>query len=102
MITHKNLKIWKTLETDLSHLLKVYFVPCYFYLSISKGDLKNIKANQIAIQGNRNADVNSGPFCWVCAAGLSEPLPHYSLFCGQTKTPPQSLWGKYVIFAIPT
>ena len=20
---------------------------------------------------------------WVCAAGLSEPLPHYSLFCGQ-------------------
>ena len=19
-------------------------------------------------------------FCWVCAAGLSEPLPHYSLF----------------------
>ena len=22
-------------------------------------------------------------FCLVCAAGLSEPLPHYSLFCGQ-------------------
>ena len=22
-------------------------------------------------------------FCWVCAAGLSEPLPDYSLFCGQ-------------------
>ena len=21
-------------------------------------------------------------FCWVCGAGLSEPLPHYSLFCG--------------------
>ena len=21
--------------------------------------------------------------CWVCAAGLSEPLPHYSLFFGQ-------------------
>ena len=21
-------------------------------------------------------------FCWVCAAGLSEPLPNYSLFCG--------------------
>ena len=20
-------------------------------------------------------------FCWVCAAGLSEPRPHYSLFC---------------------
>ena len=25
-------------------------------------------------------------FCWVhvCAADLSEPLPQYSLFCGQT------------------
>ena len=22
-------------------------------------------------------------FCWVCAAGLTEPLTHYSLFCGQ-------------------
>ena len=33
-------------------------------------------------------------FCWVCAAGLSEPLPHYSLFCGQLQTPSQSLLGK--------
>ena len=22
-------------------------------------------------------------FWWICAAGLSDPLPHYSLFCGQ-------------------
>ena len=22
-------------------------------------------------------------FCWVCGPGLSEPLPHYSLFCDQ-------------------
>ena len=41
-------------------------------------------------------------FCWVCAAGLPEPLPHYSLFCGKLQTPSQSLLGKYVIFAIPT
>ena len=27
-------------------------------------------------------------FCWVCAAGLSEPLPHYSLFCGQISIDP--------------
>ena len=26
-------------------------------------------------------------FCLVCAAGLSELLLHYSLFCGQLKTP---------------
>ena len=39
-------------------------------------------------------------FCWVCAAGLSEPLPHYSLFCGQLQAPSQSLLGKCVIFLI--
>ena len=22
-------------------------------------------------------------FCWAFAASISEPLPHYSLFCGQ-------------------
>ena len=22
-------------------------------------------------------------FCWICAAGLPEPLPNYRLFCGQ-------------------
>lgn len=26
-------------------------------------------------------------FVWVCAAYLSEPLPHYTLFCGQLSTP---------------
>ena len=26
-------------------------------------------------------------FLWVCAVGLSEPLPHYSLFCGQLLRP---------------
>ena len=41
-------------------------------------------------------------FCWVCAAGLSEPLAHYSLFCGQLQTPSQSPLGKYVIFTIQT
>ena len=24
-------------------------------------------------------------FFWICAAGLSDPLTHYSLFCGQFK-----------------
>ena len=41
-------------------------------------------------------------FCLVCATGISEPLPHYSLFCGQLQTPSQSLLCKYEIFAIPT
>ena len=34
-------------------------------------------------------------FCSVCAAGLSEPLPYYSLFCDHL-----SHFGKQVIFAI--
>ena len=41
-------------------------------------------------------------FGCVCAAGLSEPLPHYSLFCGQLWTPSWSYLGRYVIFAILT
>ena len=41
-------------------------------------------------------------FCRVYATGLSEPLPHYSLFCGQLQTPSQPLLGRYVICTIPT
>ena len=32
----------------------------------------------------RDTGVN---FCWVCAADLAEPLPHYSLFCGHIIDP---------------
>ena len=39
-------------------------------------------------------------FCWVCAAGLSEPLPHYGLFFGQLKTHLFHFLAN-VIFAIP-
>ena len=43
-------------------------------------------------------------FYWVRVAGLSEPLTHYSLFCGQSDRPHLShaISVKYVIFAIPT
>ena len=33
-------------------------------------------------------------FFWVCAAGLSEPLPYFSLFRGQLKTPSLSAFGQ--------
>ena len=36
--------------------------------------------NYVLCSPGRGTWVN---FCWVCAAGLSEPLLHYSLFCGQ-------------------
>ena len=32
-------------------------------------------------------EVTSIIFCWVCAAGLSDLLPHFSLFCGQIIDP---------------
>ena len=35
---------------------------------------------RLGIPGGGGTWIN---FCWVCAAGLSEPLPHYSLFRGQ-------------------
>ena len=40
-------------------------------------------------------------FCWVCAAGLSEPLAHYSLFCGQLKTPILVTFGQICNFQDP-
>ena len=33
--------------------------------------------------GGGGAGVTWVNFCCVCAIGLSEPLPHCSLFCGQ-------------------
>ena len=38
------------------------------------------------VQKSVNFSLGGGTWvslCWVCVAGLSEPLPHYSLFCGQ-------------------
>ena len=52
------------------------------------------------IWGNRPpAGATWGNFCWVCAAGLSEPLPH-SLFCGHIIDPILVTLGKKVIFAV--
>ena len=33
-------------------------------------------------------------FCWVCAAGLPEPLPHYSIFLGPNIDPILVTFGK--------
>ena len=33
-------------------------------------------------------------FCWVCAVGLSESLPHYSLLCGHIIDPILVTFGK--------
>ena len=45
--------------------------------SAKKNNLTNIPG------GGGGGGVSRVEFCWVCAVGLSEPLPHYSLFCGQ-------------------
>ena len=50
-------------------------------------------------------------FVWVCAAYLSEPLPHYTLFCGQLSTPILVHFGEevttfqpqtFIFFLVPT
>ena len=41
-------------------------------------------------------------FCWVCAVGLPEPLPHYSLFLWPVIDPILVTFWENVIFAIPT
>ena len=40
-------------------------------------------------------------FCWVCAAGLSEPLTHYSLFCGLIIDPILVSFGQISNFCDP-
>ena len=39
--------------------------------------------SQMVVVGGGGGNTGAN-FCLVCAAGLSEPLPHYSLLCGQT------------------
>ena len=36
-------------------------------------------------------------FCWVCAAGLSEPLPHYSLFCANYRPHLSLFWANVIV-----
>ena len=33
-------------------------------------------------------------FSWVCAAGFSEPLPYFRLYCGQLQTQSLSAFGQ--------
>ena len=52
------------------------------------------------IWGNRPPEgVTWVNFCWVCAAGLSEPLPH-SLCCGHIIDPTSVTLGKKAIFVV--
>ena len=39
-------------------------------------------------RGGKGGGVTWFNFRWEYAAGLAVTLPHYSLFCGQTDTPP--------------
>ena len=47
---------------------------------------KNLEQGKYSLYSQRGGGgegVTLVAFCWVCAAGLSEPLPRYNLFCGQ-------------------
>ena len=46
---------------------------------------KNLEQGKYSLYSQRGGGggVTLVTFCWVCAAGLSEPQPRYNLFCGQ-------------------
>ena len=45
---------------------------------------KNLEQGKYSLYSQRGGGGGTlVTFCWVCAAGHSEPLPHYNLFCGQ-------------------
>ena len=61
------------------------------YRVIAKANSQLIKGHDTGGRGGGGTWVN---FCWVCAAGLSEPLAHYSsLLCGQLYRPHISHFG---------
>ena len=41
----------------------------------------------VPTRGGREGGVTWVNFCWVCAAGLSKPRPHYSPYCGDIIDP---------------
>ena len=56
------------------------------HLLAQQNTLYSCSAKWFSLCGGGGGGGTSVNFCWVCAAGLSEPLPHYSLLCGQLKT----------------
>ena len=50
---------------------------------ILPGDVHSIDPYLHSLEAHYFGGNDSVNFCWVCAAGLSEPLPLYSLFCDQ-------------------
>ena len=56
--------------------------------NLSKFEQCKTPPNWVKHENNRSkARGGEGGVIWVRAAGLSEPLPHYSLFCGQLWSP---------------
>ena len=74
------------LRGGLPQLFQVFNYPVESIFSFKKrycyscNILKSCATKFIKPPGGRRG-VTRVNFSWVCAAGLSEPLPHYSLFC---------------------
>ena len=60
-------------------IIKRYYIHATGHLPLIHRLLER-KDKDLDSEGRGGTWVN---FCWVCAAGLSEPLPHYGLFGGQ-------------------
>ena len=70
----------------IRHLEYAYFSFFLTHLEIEMMQKMYIRSYIPLVSSKIIPDSREGTwvnFCWVCAAGLSEPLPHYSLLCGQ-------------------
>ena len=75
-----------TTETILTSEMTIWKLSDLVFCFIVLATLFGLTTKRIGHEHPRVGGGGGGTwvkFCRVCVAGLSEPLPHYSLFCGQ-------------------
>ena len=95
--TSTNQKHYPDLSSDTSSVFLVFVPQIWFGGETSHDVAKYRLFSRATIPGGGTWVY----VCWVCAAGLSEPLPHYSLYFWPSR-PSLSHFLENVIFAIPT
>ena len=72
-----------------------HFIGMALTMSIKPMDDRRQKLTIERLHINPGGGGTSGNFCCVCATGISEPLPHYSLFlvCFVANNRPHLIWA---------
>ena len=84
-------RVWRRFSSSLRYRYRykirgnfvIHKAPNGTFVYIDNKEYKSTFSLTTYSQGEGGGGVPWVNFCWVCAAGLSEPLPNYSLFCGQ-------------------